>query len=66
MNKSKSEDTDSLEFTDMEFEILHHTFCSYDFTELHYHFDEDVCDQACSVDEKLYHAYRSYKTRRSG
>tara|TARA_R100000734_G_C3311968_1_gene102903 strand:- start:1520 stop:1729 length:210 start_codon:yes stop_codon:yes gene_type:complete len=63
MNKRKSNETIILEFTHTEFEILHHIVCSYDFTELNDHFDEDVCDQACGVDGKIYHAYRSYKTK---
>lgn len=56
-NKNKSNETVSLEFTQTEFQILHHIVCNFDFAELNYHFDEDECDQAFNIDQKLHHAH---------
>ena len=53
----KSNETITLELTQTEFEILHHIVCNFDFTELNDHFDEDECDQACNIDDKLYKAH---------
>ncbi|MEC8767149.1 MAG: hypothetical protein VXX23_01000 [Actinomycetota bacterium] len=57
MNENKLNGMVTLEFTQAEFEILHHIVCNFDFSELNDHFDEDACDQAFNIDVKLNRAH---------